>query len=89
MHKKKQNRGGFNERHPELETGEVWFVNIMLLPHFSSEVNERSIVDAWSDLANRYKTVRLGKVAYDRHGKGLPELRPVFIQKSERDARPN
>lgn len=31
-------------------------------------------------------TLRIGQVAYDLHGDPIPEMRPLFIKRSEEDA---
>ena len=60
-----------NARHPELLPDEVWIAN-----------------DSRSAFAvMRWKTRRLGNIAFDKHGNpavnDIPRLRPIFVSKEE------
>lgn len=67
---KKNNKSeekNFNNRHPELHRGEVFCTNIV--PVSFDRV--------------RFKTKRMGILAYDMHGIPLPGFVPVFISLKE------
>lgn len=64
---------GFNEKHPELQDGEVWLANV-----------RQSTFDGRLG----WKTKRIGKQAYNDKGDPIPPtygLFPVFAQESEMD----
>jgi hypothetical protein len=67
MNEKKPN---FNERHPELQAGEMWLANDV-----GSANYERN-----PHFEYGYETARLGEVAYHRDGRRLEGYRPVFVQ---------
>lgn len=58
-------------QHPEQQEGEVFFGNC---------IADRDDFDRIS-----WKTKRMGNIAYERDGKILPRLHPVFVKKSELD----
>ena len=82
----------FNATHPELERGERFFENIgYIFPYdidsngnieFKGHLNHKYYTEKEFDEIN-FKTKRLGMRAYDRNGKFIEDMRPVFIQTSE------
>jgi hypothetical protein len=58
----------FNDRHPELREGEVLCTNI------TDDAEGQKFYERL-----RWKTKRLGNVAYDIYGNRLEGIRPVFM----------
>ncbi len=70
MHKRYQ--------HPEALPDEAFFVNVRVATYFGG----RLIVS--TDFGNeRWKTKRMGGIAYDSKGRQLDGYRPMFIKKAE------
>jgi hypothetical protein len=68
----------FNRSHPEIRTGEVWLTNVK-----PGRVLENR--EDWESIG--HKTKRLGIVAYALNGQVAENYKPVFVQKSELDAK--
>jgi hypothetical protein len=69
----------FNTNHPEIQPGEVFLTNIG-----DPRVTIQGL-QHWSSI--EHATKRLGVVGYDKDGRILPYLKPVFVQRSEMEAR--
>ena len=67
----------FNDKHPELQPGEVWLTNS--LEGFAD-------VGMPDSSGIGFKTKRLGNIAYTKSGEVAKGYSPVFVQKSELDA---
>ncbi len=82
-----------NESHPELQQGEIWFMNISQVPNQPSvEIDGKSyepqveFIPEWHDdyMKLQCTSKRVGKVGYDYMG--IPNGSfPVFISKEEFD----
>lgn len=58
-----------NEKHPELQEGEVWLTNM--------DPQD----DTWDHIG--YATKRMGRIAYSTEGQLIPGMVPVFAKKEE------
>jgi len=58
------------QRHPELQEGEI----------FLSNVTKKEGVSSY-----RYRTARMGNIAYDSKGDPIEGMFPVFVNKEELD----
>ena len=66
----------FNDKHPELQEGEMLILN--------EQENSNALV-TFASLT--YKTKRYGEVAYDCNGNVLQNTKPVFIKTKELKSR--
>lgn len=78
----------FNLRHPELQEGEMFLTNEA--PRANEKYFEAKHAQAAVKLKvedprerGKYKTARVGNVAYDVKGEVVEGLFPVFVQRSE------
>ena len=60
----------FNKTHPELQEGEAFLMNT-------------SSVERAEEIQHKFKTVRMGNIAYDTNGNISQDLKPFFISKEE------
>ena len=62
-----------NNKHPEQESDELFLSNWRFGSRFDVSIDEL-----------KWKTTRIGKIAYDDEGQILPsDLKPIFIKKTE------
>ncbi len=95
---KRKGKFDFNRKHPELKKGEIFYTNTfpgetvmsMRLVRSGPEKNtfagdmERHYTGTWDDFKGlKFRTKRLGKVAYDSEGSIIEGERPVFIKITE------
>ena len=74
---------------PELLEGEVWESNEILDPrneYQAYDLDDEEIEKIEAD-RNSWKTRREGIDAYDRDGKLIEEMMPIFVQRHELEAR--
>jgi len=70
----------FNDKHPELLEGEVFLQNVIDPEHL--KLDSSLAMFGGLDFASiPFSRKRLGRIAYDNHGKILPLARPVFVDR--------
>jgi hypothetical protein len=75
--------------HPELLEGEVWESNDPIDPWDQCQAYglDDDEIEKMENERNSWKTRREGIDAYDRDGKLIEEMMPIFVQREELEAR--
>ena len=74
----------FSEKHPEMLEDEVFVGNMGTVYEPDEDLLRYRAVPDWEDWdAYGWETKRMGSVAYDVHGKLIPDSRPIFVKVEE------